>query len=86
MESLNPYPAFRTALIAVLEFNKSGNEKIANVLCPGFGTGTGMVSATSCAGQMRYAYDSIIGQRYDFPEDLDLAIGREIDIMGGWDE
>jgi len=59
----NVYLAFRAALIAVLEHNRTGNQPIVSLLVPGFGTGIGGVPSEQAARQMRLAYDvTIAGQ------------------------
>jgi hypothetical protein len=64
--------AFRAGLIEIINFNKRkrNNAKITSVLCPGLGTLTGKISVINCARQMRYAYDSMVYHRYEFPNDL----------------
>jgi hypothetical protein len=56
-----------------INFNKSSNEKIASVLCPGLGTLTGKLSPENCARQMKYAYDVIVNNKIGFPKDLFTA-------------
>jgi O-acetyl-ADP-ribose deacetylase (regulator of RNase III) len=54
--TLNPYLAFRAALLAIHDFNaQAGEHVIQSVLCPGLGTGIGGVDAARCAVQMRMA-------------------------------
>ena len=71
--TVNAYLAFRAGLIEVINFNKDNNEKITSILCPGLGTLSGMLPETICAKQMKYAYDSIIGRKNEFPNDLGEA-------------
>jgi O-acetyl-ADP-ribose deacetylase (regulator of RNase III) len=68
--TVNAYLAFRAGLIEVINFNKNNTEKIKSILCPGLGTLSGMMPETNCAKQMKYAYDSIYGNKSDFPNDL----------------
>jgi len=74
--TVNAYLAFRASLIEVDKFNKTNNEKILSVLCPGLGTSTGNISPRNCAIQMKYAYDSIIVKKAVFPESLEEAYSR----------
>ena len=58
-QTLNPYLAFRAALLAVRRFNEArpeGTPPIRSMVCPGLGTGIGHVEPTRCAVQMRMAY------------------------------
>ena len=68
--TVNAYLAFRAGLIEVINFNKSCNEKIKSILCPGLGTLSGRMAKTICAKQMKHAYDSIYGHKINFPNDL----------------
>jgi O-acetyl-ADP-ribose deacetylase (regulator of RNase III) len=68
--TVNAYLAFRAGLIEVINHNRNNSEKITSILCPGLGTSTGGISAINCAKQMKYAYDSILYQKYRFPNDL----------------
>ena len=68
--TVNAYLAFRAGLIEVVNFNKSSNEKITSILCPGLGTSSGKMAKTICAKQMKYAYDSIFTHGNHFPSDL----------------
>jgi O-acetyl-ADP-ribose deacetylase (regulator of RNase III) len=55
--TLNPYLAFRAALVAVENFNKAaGRREIDSLVCCGLGTGIGKVQPNTCAMQMRAAY------------------------------
>lgn len=58
--TINVYLAFRAALIAAIEHNKSNEHKINSVLVPGLGTGIGQVTSAQAAKQMRCAYDAIM--------------------------
>ena len=68
--TLNAYLAFRASLIEIIKFNKNNKQKIKSVLCPGLGTLTGNISPKKCAQQMKFAYDSIILNKYPFPNNL----------------
>jgi O-acetyl-ADP-ribose deacetylase (regulator of RNase III) len=55
--TMNAYLAFRAILVAIENLNKAkGQREIDSLVCCGLGTGIGKVSATSCAKQMRAAY------------------------------
>lgn len=51
--------AFRAALRASLEHNRTEATPIRILLCPGLGTGEGRMPAKRCARQMRRAYDVV---------------------------
>jgi O-acetyl-ADP-ribose deacetylase (regulator of RNase III) len=61
--TVNVYLAFRAALIAVLEHNKTSKQQIKSVLCPGLGTGVGGLEPEIAAKQMRFAYDAIFASK-----------------------
>jgi O-acetyl-ADP-ribose deacetylase (regulator of RNase III) len=69
-KTVNAYLAFRASLIEIKMFNKKNTNKIESVLCPGLGTMIGLMPPTNCAIQMKYAYDSILKQTIQFPEEL----------------
>jgi O-acetyl-ADP-ribose deacetylase (regulator of RNase III) len=75
--TLNAYLAFRASLIEILKFNENNEENIFSVLCPGLGTLTGNISPEKCAFQMKFAYDSIIMEKYPFPNSLNDLIRLE---------
>ncbi|MEL6347990.1 MAG: macro domain-containing protein [Myxococcota bacterium] len=60
-QTLNPYLAFRAALVAVLHHNQGSAQKIRSMVVPGLCTGIGRVSARRCAGQMRIAWRQLQG-------------------------
>lgn len=60
-ETLNAYLAMRAALAAVLRHNELAQRRIRALAAPGLCTGVGGMSAAESAGQMRTAYDQIIG-------------------------
>ncbi|MDR1316267.1 MAG: macro domain-containing protein [Spirochaetales bacterium] len=74
--TVNAYLAFRAGLIEIINFNQTKSEKISSILCPGLGTLTGNISAKTCAKQMRYAYDAIICNKYNFPNELFTAYNQ----------
>lgn len=53
-DTVNPYLAARAIFIALEQ-----NDQINSVVVPGLGTGVGNVSPTTCAQQMRKAYDDV---------------------------
>ena len=58
--TLNPYLAFRAALLAVRRFNQEQAEpRIGSLLCPGLGTGVGGMDSYQCARQMKIALDQV---------------------------
>lgn len=80
-ETVNAYLAFRAALIAVDEHNKSSDRKIRSVLCPGLGTAVGRMRPETCARQMRWAFDSIRGQVEYFPSRLGEARDQHFSML-----
>lgn len=56
---INAYLSFRAALIAVVEYNLYGVDRIDSILCPGMGTATGGIPVDLAAQLMRVAYDKI---------------------------
>jgi hypothetical protein len=59
--SLNAYLSMRAALVAVLRHNALGHRAIRRLAVPGLCTGFGGMSAMESAGQMRTAYDNVVG-------------------------
>ena len=61
--TLNPYLAFRAALLAVMRFNENAvdEKRIDSVVIPGLGTGIGGMGDQRCAVQMRMAYRQLRG-------------------------
>lgn len=57
-DTVNVYLAFRAALIAVRR-----STTIRTLLVPGMGTGIGQVPPERAARQMRFAYDTVLGNR-----------------------
>jgi len=76
--TINAYLAFRAGLIETIKFNNNSLDKITSILCPGLGTGTGMLPETICAKQMKYAYDSVLSGKSRFPKDLSVAYNSHI--------
>lgn len=54
----NAYLAFRAVLVAVRKhnFTACGTDRISDILCPGLGTGIGLLPAQTCAYQMLQAF------------------------------
>ena len=59
--SLNAYLSMRAALVAILRHNAGGGEPIRSLAVPGLGTGVGGLDHDEAAGQMREAYDNVVG-------------------------
>ncbi|MDJ0841443.1 MAG: macro domain-containing protein [Acidobacteriota bacterium] len=58
--TLNPYYAFRAALLAVRRFNQdAGSPIIKTMLCPGLATWIGRVDPKRCAAQMSAAFKQV---------------------------
>lgn len=58
--TLNPYLAFRAALLAVAKHNRAfPKQTIHSIVVPGLGTGIGAMDARRCAAQMRIALDHV---------------------------
>lgn len=57
--TINPYRAFKAMLLAINEHNASASKRINTVVCPGFGTGVGMMDVEQAARQMALAYELI---------------------------
>ncbi|HAA58081.1 MAG TPA: Appr-1-p processing protein, partial [Myxococcales bacterium] len=74
-DSVNPYLAARATLLLVKHGVFSAGpyqgvpiaEKVKCVAFPGFGTGVGQVSGTTCAHQVRAAIDEVLLGKNDFP-------------------
>jgi O-acetyl-ADP-ribose deacetylase (regulator of RNase III) len=47
-------------LLAIRQHNKTSQQKISSVVCPGLGTGIGQVPYTEAARQMAIAYDHFL--------------------------
>ncbi len=78
--TLNAYLAFRAALAAVVDHNQGDGRRIAGLAASGLGTGVGAMSAEESAGQMRAAYDMIVGKgwkRMAHPFQAPFALGAE---------
>ncbi len=56
---LNPYLAFRRALLAIQQHNQGNSDQIDSLLCPGLGTGIGQVRPRRCAGHMFAAWKQL---------------------------
>jgi O-acetyl-ADP-ribose deacetylase (regulator of RNase III) len=59
--SINAYLSMRAALVAVLRHNAAGGRRIRSLAVPGLGTGVGGIDPEEAAGQMRAAYDNVVG-------------------------
>ncbi len=79
--TVNVYLAFRAALIAVRNHNRTGAEPIASLLVPGLGTGVGEMPPARAARQMRYAYDAILGRKGGSSRNLGLVWGEHCELL-----
>jgi O-acetyl-ADP-ribose deacetylase (regulator of RNase III) len=55
-----PYVAMWAMLLAIRQHNKTNQQKISSVVCPGLGTGIGQVPYAEAARQMAIAYDHFL--------------------------
>ena len=55
-----PYVAMWAMLLAIRQHNKTNQQKIESVVCPGLGTGIGQVPVAEAARQMATAYDHFL--------------------------
>jgi O-acetyl-ADP-ribose deacetylase (regulator of RNase III) len=62
--TINAYHAMRAALVAVLRHNRAGGRAIRSLAVPGLCTGVGGMPGADAAGQMRAAYDAVIGGQW----------------------
>jgi O-acetyl-ADP-ribose deacetylase (regulator of RNase III) len=62
--SLNAYLSMRAALVAVLRYDAGARVSIRSLAIPGLGTGVGGMDPDEAAGQMRTAYDSVVGGKW----------------------
>jgi O-acetyl-ADP-ribose deacetylase (regulator of RNase III) len=62
--SINAYLSMRAALVAVLRHNAAGGMPIRSLAVPGLGTGVGGLDHDEAAGQMRVAFDNVIGGQW----------------------
>ena len=60
-ETLNAYLAMRAVLVAIFKHNGSGANPISRVVVPGLATGVGGLAPDEAAGQMRAAWDNVVG-------------------------
>jgi O-acetyl-ADP-ribose deacetylase (regulator of RNase III) len=59
--SISAYLSMRAALVALVQHNAAGRPPIRSMAVPGLGTGVGGMAPDAAAGQMRAAYDNVIG-------------------------
>jgi O-acetyl-ADP-ribose deacetylase (regulator of RNase III) len=79
---VNAYLAFRAALIAVGQLNEREEGKVKSLLCPGMGTLTGRIRPDACARQMRIAYERIVLDGGEMPQDLFHAMREHVLMLG----
>jgi O-acetyl-ADP-ribose deacetylase (regulator of RNase III) len=60
--TVNTYLAFRAALLAVLQHNRTSSDPIRSLRTPGLGTGVGAMPASRAAFQMQAAYEAVFEQ------------------------
>jgi hypothetical protein len=82
-ETVNAYLAFRAALMAVLEHNATGRDRIGLILCPGLATAVGRMPVERCARQMRAAWDRVVGGKPLRPRSLREAAQDEAFLIHG---
>ncbi|ESO88976.1 hypothetical protein LOTGIDRAFT_228926 [Lottia gigantea] len=76
-DTVNSYLAFRAVVLAVGNFNKTLDEKIKSVLCPGLGTAAGRMPFDRCAFQMKEAYHTFVlgkNQERIYPTKLETIL------------
>jgi O-acetyl-ADP-ribose deacetylase (regulator of RNase III) len=59
--TINAYLSMRAALVAVLRNGQAGGRAVRTLAVPGLGTGVGGMHPADAAGQMRSAYESVVG-------------------------
>jgi O-acetyl-ADP-ribose deacetylase (regulator of RNase III) len=82
-ETINAYLSMRAALIAVLRHNASGGHPIRSLAIPGLCTGVGGMAYERASEQMRTAYESVIGGRWQkvvHPAMAPYALGERLVI------
>jgi O-acetyl-ADP-ribose deacetylase (regulator of RNase III) len=62
--SINAYLSMRAALIAILQHNSIGINRIESVAVPGLCSGVGGMSCDEVAQQMRTAHDNVVGGQW----------------------
>jgi len=70
-QTVNAYLATK-AILAAAQHHKL-NPPINHIAIPGLGTATGYLSAEVAAAQMRQAYDEIIGNKGEYPQNFEIA-------------
>jgi O-acetyl-ADP-ribose deacetylase (regulator of RNase III) len=80
-DTVNAFLAFRAALLAVIDHNRTEGRPIRSVLCPGLATAVGRMPVSRCARQMRAAWDRVLGNRRFKPESLREAAQDELDLL-----
>lgn len=76
VDTVHPYLAARAVFLLWkhgsfrqgIHKGRTVRERIATIAMPGLGTGTGLVSAESCAFQVRTAFEEILLGRTSFPD------------------
>ena len=73
-DSVNAYLAFRAAIRAVREHNRTAATRIESMLCPGLATGVGRLPFEVCAWQMFMAYHTAHAKKPWAFDTLDAAM------------
>lgn len=84
--SLNAYLSMRAALVAVIRHNAAARVPIRSLAVPGLGTGVGGLDYDEAAGQMRAAYDNVVGggwREIVHPAQAPFAFGKRRLIQPG---
>ena len=78
----NAYLAFRAALLAVEEHNRTGQPRIESLLCPGLATAVGRMPVSRAAEQMALAYRVVIERQTMAPPNLLAALKQHEELVG----
>ena len=81
-ERANAYLAFRAILQAIRSHNRTQQDPIRTLLCPGLGTGNGQLPPQLCARQMRAAYEACALGRPLKMGGLAAASRQHLDLVG----
>lgn len=81
-DTINAYLAFKAIIQAVLNHNKSQQQPITSILCPGLGSGEGRMAASDCARQMYMAYQTCLGGEMLTKGGLGAAVRNHLQLLG----
>jgi O-acetyl-ADP-ribose deacetylase (regulator of RNase III) len=76
-DTVNVYLAFRAALIAVINHNRSERNRIGSLRAPALGTGVGGMPIDRAARQMHAAYASVFGESDWRNDPMEVLIHHE---------